>query len=95
MSGNGVNTDAKQQQQQQKTLHVLHCNDFCSRHARFERKGDDLYTNVTVSLQDALIGFEMDITHLDGHKVRDNRNQLLLVCVWGGGVGGDAVSSAT
>ena len=62
----------------------FHWKDFCSRHAKFERKGDDLYTNVTVSLQDALTGFEMDLTHLDGHKVRDNRNQLLLVC-WGGG----------
>ncbi|XP_076037483.1 dnaJ heat shock protein family member shriveled isoform X2 [Oratosquilla oratoria] len=38
-------------------------------HDKFERRGDDLYTNVTLSLQEALIGFEMDITHLDGHKV--------------------------
>ena len=36
---------------------------------RFERRGDDLYTNVTLSLVDALSGFEMDIEHLDGHKV--------------------------
>lgn len=28
-----------------------------------------LYTNVTVSLVDALNGFEMDIDHLDNHKV--------------------------
>ena len=33
-------------------------------HAKFERKGDDLYTNVTISLQDALTGFEMKIEHL-------------------------------
>lgn len=39
------------------------------RHRRFERKGDDLYTNVTISLKDALVGFEMDIQHLDGHMV--------------------------
>ena len=38
-------------------------------HDRFQRKGDDLYTNVTVALIDALNGFEMDIDHLDGHKV--------------------------
>ena len=25
--------------------------------------------NVTVSLRDALVGFKMDIVHLDGHKV--------------------------
>ena len=42
---------------------------FCFRHARFERRGDDLYTNVTISLVDALVGFEMDIPHLDGHSV--------------------------
>lgn len=36
---------------------------------RFERRGNDLYTNVTLSLQEALVGFEMDILHLDGHKV--------------------------
>ena len=38
-------------------------------HPKFERRGDDLYTNVTVSLVDALNGFEMDLEHLDGHKV--------------------------
>jgi len=38
-------------------------------HKLFERRGDDLYTNVSISLQDALIGFSMEITHLDGHKV--------------------------
>ena len=40
------------------------------RHPVFERRGDDLYTNVTISLVEALTGFEMDIAHLDGHKVR-------------------------
>lgn len=39
------------------------------RHARFERRGDDLYTNVTIALLDAMTGFEMDIPHLDGHLV--------------------------
>lgn len=38
-------------------------------HKVFERRGDDLYTNVTLSLQDALIGFSMEIEHLDGKKV--------------------------
>lgn len=42
---------------------------FSSRHPVFERRGDDLYTNVTISLVEALVGFEMDIVHLDGHKV--------------------------
>ena len=43
-----------------------------SRHKHFERRGDDLYTNVTITLQDALNGFEMDIPHLDGHQVCHN-----------------------
>ncbi|CAB1328622.1 unnamed protein product, partial [Coregonus sp. 'balchen'] len=39
------------------------------KHPVFERRGDDLYTNVTISLVEALVGFEIDITHLDGHKI--------------------------
>lgn len=45
-------------------------------HPKFERKGDDLYSNVTISLQEALIGFTMDITHLDGHKVSIVRDKI-------------------
>ncbi|CAK9795825.1 DnaJ homolog shv [Anthophora quadrimaculata] len=45
-------------------------------HPVFERIGDDLYTNVTISLQDALIGFKMDIEHLDGHKVTIQRDEV-------------------
>ncbi|CAD7085823.1 unnamed protein product [Hermetia illucens] len=45
-------------------------------HSRFERRGDDLYTNVTISLQDALVGFSMKIEHLDGHKVDVVRDKI-------------------
>lgn len=45
-------------------------------HPKFERRGDDLYTNVTVSLTDALSGFELDIEHLDGHKVHVSREKV-------------------
>lgn len=45
-------------------------------HQRFERRGDDLYTNVTISLQDALVGFSMKIEHLDGHLVEINREKI-------------------
>lgn len=45
-------------------------------HAIFERRGDDLYTNVTISLQDALVGFSLEITHLDGHKVTVQRDKV-------------------
>ncbi|KAA8593102.1 hypothetical protein FQN60_018557 [Etheostoma spectabile] len=46
------------------------------KHPVFERRGDDLYTNVTISLVEALIGFEMDIAHLDGHKVHVVRDKI-------------------
>ncbi|WKX93610.1 hypothetical protein Q1695_011126 [Nippostrongylus brasiliensis] len=46
------------------------------KHPRFERKGDDLYTNVTISLQDALNGFKMEIEHLDGHRVLVEREKV-------------------
>lgn len=39
-------------------------------HPVFERRGDDLYCNVSISLQEALTGFEMQLMHLDGHLVR-------------------------
>eukprot|EP00048_Salpingoeca_helianthica_P021562 m.13069 g.13069 ORF g.13069 m.13069 type:complete len:358 (-) comp6119_c0_seq1:290-1363(-) len=38
-------------------------------HARFHRVGDALYTNMTITLRDALLGFSSSITHLDGHTV--------------------------
>lgn len=47
-----------------------------SKHSRFERKGDDLYTNVTITLQDALNGFELELEHLDGHKVTITREKI-------------------
>uniref|UniRef100_A0AAQ4QY79 DnaJ homolog subfamily B member 11 n=2 Tax=Gasterosteus aculeatus aculeatus TaxID=481459 RepID=A0AAQ4QY79_GASAC len=46
------------------------------KHPVFERRGDDLYTNVTISLVEALVGFEMDIEHLDGHKVHIVRDKI-------------------
>nr|CAB3238719.1 dnaJ homolog subfamily B member 11-like [Phallusia mammillata] len=46
------------------------------KHPVFERKGLDLYTNITISLQDALVGFKTNIKHLDGHQVPIERNQV-------------------
>lgn len=53
------------------------------RHPVFERRGDDLYTNVTISLVEALVGFEMDIVHLDGHKVLYMLLVLKDYIIWG------------
>ncbi|XP_015600553.1 dnaJ homolog shv [Cephus cinctus] len=45
-------------------------------HPVFERIGDDLYTNVTVSMQDALSGFTVDIPHLDGRTITIQRDNV-------------------
>eukprot|EP01024_Parvocaulis_polyphysoides_P032492 TRINITY_DN29067_c1_g1_i2.p1 TRINITY_DN29067_c1_g1~~TRINITY_DN29067_c1_g1_i2.p1 ORF type:complete len:350 (+),score=57.06 TRINITY_DN29067_c1_g1_i2:142-1191(+) len=39
-------------------------------HSRFIRNGNDLHYNQTISLIEALTGFEHEIEHLDGHKVQ-------------------------
>ncbi|CAI2174545.1 14426_t:CDS:2 [Funneliformis geosporum] len=43
---------------------------------KFERKGDDLYAKQTISLIDALTGFEKNMTHLDGRNVLLKRDKV-------------------
>jgi len=38
-------------------------------HTTFKRKGADLFVERTISLVEALCGFDMEITHLDGRKL--------------------------
>eukprot|EP00796_Vickermania_ingenoplastis_P013408 gene13408-9225_t len=38
-------------------------------HPTFERKGLNLYTNITLTLKEALLGFAKSFPHLDGHMV--------------------------
>ena len=40
------------------------------RYVRWERRGNDLLINETITLVDALVGFSREIEHLDGHKVK-------------------------
>lgn len=39
-------------------------------HPTFTRTGDDLHLNATISLGEALVGFDRSVPHLDGHAVR-------------------------
>ena len=39
-------------------------------HALFARAGDDLAMNATISLAEALVGFDRTVPHLDGHPIR-------------------------
>lgn len=38
-------------------------------HAKFKRKGDDLNVEHTLSLTEALCGFQFILTHLDGRQL--------------------------
>merc|ERR1712048_949444 len=38
-------------------------------HPDFKRKGADLYIERTISLVEALCGFELEVTHLDGRRL--------------------------
>ncbi len=38
-------------------------------HSVFKRVGNDLYTSIDITLQEALLGFERPIIHLDGRQV--------------------------
>ncbi|EDQ86393.1 uncharacterized protein MONBRDRAFT_33863 [Monosiga brevicollis MX1] len=53
---------------------IFHINTL--KHSRFQRAGNDLLTNITITLEDALTGFEMEVKHLDGHKVQVKREGI-------------------
>lgn len=43
-------------------------------HPRFSRQGNDLYMEEEISLVEALVGFEREVEHLDGRRVRLAKN---------------------
>uniref|UniRef100_A0AAF5D0X3 DnaJ homolog dnj-20 n=1 Tax=Strongyloides stercoralis TaxID=6248 RepID=A0AAF5D0X3_STRER len=46
------------------------------KHPIFERRGNNLFTNLTISLEQSLNGFQQELTHMDGHKVQISREQI-------------------
>jgi DnaJ family protein B protein 11 len=44
--------------------------------ANFTRKGDDLEMDFHISLLEALVGFEKEFKHLDGHSVSLTRSSV-------------------
>lgn len=47
----------------------LHVTVVTAPHERFERRGNDLLVTVQLTLKEALLGFEKELAHLDGHTV--------------------------
>jgi len=43
------------------------------KHNKFERRGNDLHMQIKISLKEAMLGFEREIKHLDGHTVDLNQ----------------------
>merc|ERR1711977_758580 len=53
-------------------------------HAVFKRRGADLYVEKTISLVEALCGFEMEVEHLDGRTliVKSNPGDVIAPCLY-------------
>lgn len=47
-------------------------------HDTFTRNGNDLYTDFTLTLQEALLGFKKELKHLDGHPVAITRTDSVV-----------------
>jgi DnaJ family protein A protein 2 len=47
------------------------------KHATFARSGNDLFIKKTISLLEALIGFTINVTHLDGRNIQITSNKSL------------------
>ncbi|OAF68517.1 DnaJ domain protein 20 [Intoshia linei] len=46
------------------------------KHPIYTRRGNDLHTNCTLTLEEALNGFNITIYHLDGHPILLSRNKI-------------------
>ena len=48
-------------------------------HAVFRRVGDNLYMNLDISLEEALLGFSKTIKHMDGHDVEIKSDPMEII----------------
>lgn len=46
------------------------------KHSRFERRNNDLYTTLSLTLEEALLGFSKEIEHLDDHVVTIEKSRV-------------------
>lgn len=46
-------------------------------HHTFRRSGNDLYYDITITLEEALLGYKRYITHLDGRKVELSSDEVI------------------
>jgi len=53
-------------------------------HKQFKRVGDNLYFDMYISLEEALLGFQKTIMHLDGRKitVKSEANEVIQPDQW-------------
>jgi DnaJ-related protein SCJ1 len=53
-------------------------------HKTFKRVGDNLYVDLSISLEEALLGFSKRISHLDGHlvEIRSAENEVQQPFAW-------------
>lgn len=51
-------------------------------HSVFKRVGDNLYIDLQLSLEEALMGFTKQVTHLDGHQVTVSTREITQPFSW-------------
>ena len=53
-------------------------------HPTFKRVGNNLYYDITLTLEESLLGFKRDVKHLDGHivKIENSKDQIIQPDQW-------------
>ena len=51
-------------------------------HKKFKRVGDDLFTDMTITLEQALLGFKRNIKHLNGKQIEIQSDNVIQPFEW-------------